>query len=199
MLWERVRAKLCTNRAELRFCARNTVAGVLAFTISQLLATPLHGLWIVLTSVLVTQMSAGASLRATLQYLIGTVGGAVYAALIGILVPHAPAPAEAAALALAIAPLSLVEAFTPAFRVAPFSGVMVLMTSGQLSEGPIPSALYRIAEVSLGGAIAIAVSLLIFPEQAKRHAAPHDLEAQGKKQSDLNQSIASTDHGSLCD
>jgi uncharacterized membrane protein YccC len=170
MFWIRTRIPLSAYRAELRFCLRNATAGVVAFAISQLFTIPRHGLWVVLTSVLVTQLCAGGSLRATLQYLIGTVGGAVYAALIGILVPHVTPFAEAAALALAIAPLSLVEAFTPTFRVAPFSGVMVLMMSSQLNEEPIASALYRIFEVALGGAVAVAVSLLIFPERARETA-----------------------------
>jgi uncharacterized membrane protein YccC len=167
MGWNDVRVILGAYRAQLRFCVRNTLAGVFAFAISQVFTIPLHGLWVVLTSVLVTQLSAGRSLRATLQYLIGTVGGAIYAAMVGILVPHATALGDATALALAIAPLSFVEALTPAFRIAPFSGVMVLMMSGQLSEGPIASALYRIFEVALGGAVAVTVSLLIFPERAR--------------------------------
>jgi uncharacterized membrane protein YccC len=192
---KRIWAWLGAHRAELRFCLRNTIAGVLAFAISQLFTTPLHGLWVVLTAVLVTQMSAGRSLRATLQYLIGTVGGAIYAAMVGILVPHVTPVGEAAALALAIAPLSLVEAFTPTFRIAPFSSVMVLMMSSRLSEGPFASALYRIFEVALGGAVAVVVSLLIFPERAR---VPHILRSQ-KKQSELNQSIAGTDHGNRCD
>jgi uncharacterized membrane protein YccC len=188
MFWKRARGRLSTYRAELRFCLRNSIAGVLAFIVSQLFTIPLHGLWVVLTSVLVTQLCAGGSLRATLQYIIGTVGGAVYAALIGILIPRATPVAEAAALVLAIAPLSLVEAFTPTFRVAPFSGVMVLMMSGQLNEGPIASALYRIFEVALGGAVAVAVSLLIFPESAGRSAnsldAPVDLRSQERSKPD---------------
>jgi len=183
MFWKRISAKLNDYRGELRFCVRNTTAGVLAFAISQFLSIPLHGLWVVLTSVVVTQMCVDRSLQATFQYLVGTVGGAAYAAVIGILVPHATPFGKAAALTLAIAPLSLAEAFTPTFRIAPFSGVMVLMMSGQLDEGPIASALYRIFEVALGGAVAIAVSLVIFPERARRSPtsvpAPNDL---GSKQ-----------------
>jgi len=42
----------------------------------------------------------------------------------------------------------------------------VLLISGQLNEGPIESALYRTFEVALGGAVAVAVSLLVFPQRA---------------------------------
>ena len=62
----------------------------------------------ILTAIVVTQMSAGGSLRATLEYIIGTVGGAIYAAIIGVLIPHGTPLAEAGVLALAIAPLALI-------------------------------------------------------------------------------------------
>ena len=63
--------------------------------------------------------SAGVSLRATLQYTaVMAESGAVYAAIIGILIPHGSALSEAGILALAIAPLGLIAAFNPNFRVA---------------------------------------------------------------------------------
>ena len=164
--WKRIRAELNAHRPELRFCLRSTVAGLVAFAISQVLAIPLHGLWVVLTAVVVTQVSTGGSLRATFDYVVGTVGGAVYAGVIGLLVPHATPLTQGAALALTIAPLALLAAFNPSFRVAPFSAVLVLLISGQLNEGPIESALYRTFEVALGGAVAVAVSLLVFPQRA---------------------------------
>jgi uncharacterized membrane protein YccC len=123
---------------------------------------------VVLTAVVVTEMSAGGSLRATVEYMIGTFGGAVYAAITGLLIPHTTAIAQGGVLALTIAPLALAAALNPNFRVAPFSAVLVLLISGQLSEGPIESALYRVAEVALGGVIAVTVSLLVLPERAHR-------------------------------
>jgi uncharacterized membrane protein YccC len=153
-------------RARLRFCLRTTIAAVLAFAIAQFLTIPLHGLWVVLTAVVVIQMSVGGSLRATAEYVIGTFGGAVYASAVGILVPHTTTLALAGVLALAIAPLAYAAAVNPSFRVAPFTAAIVLLVSTQLGEGPIESAVYRLLEVILGGAVAIAVSLLVFPERA---------------------------------
>ena len=154
-------------KAQLRFCLRMTVAGVSAFAVAQVLEFPLHGLWVVLTAVVVTQMSVGGSLRATVEYVVGTVGGAVYAGLLGVLVPQPPTPiAQGIALALAIAPLALAAALHPSFRVAPFSAVLVLLISGQLGGGPIESAVMRASEVALGGAIALIVSLLVFSQRA---------------------------------
>jgi uncharacterized membrane protein YccC len=164
--WKKAWAKLNAHRAKLRFCLRTTVAGLLAFAIAQLTSIPLNGLWVVLTAVVVSQMSIGGSLRATLEYIIGTVGGAIYAGVIGVLIPHPSPIALGGILAVTIAPLALAAAFNANFRVAPFSAVLVLMISGQLGEGPVESAIYRTLEVALGGAIAVAVSVFVFPERA---------------------------------
>jgi uncharacterized membrane protein YccC len=162
----RFRETIVRYRSQLRFSMRMTGAGLLALVVAQSLALPLHGLWVVLTAVVVTQMSVGGSLRATVEYIIGTLGGAIYAAIIGVLVPHATPIAQISILALTIAPLAFAAAMNPNFRVAPFSAVLVLLLSGQLGEGPIESAFTRFLEVALGGAIALAVSLLVFSQRA---------------------------------
>ena len=164
--WKHVREIVSAYRSQLRFSLRMTAAGLVALIVAQSLTLPLHGLWVVLTAVVVTQMSVGGSLRATIEYTIGTLGGAIYAAAIGVLVPHAGAIAQGSVLALTIAPLAFVAAINPNFRVAPFSAVLVLLLSGQLGEGPIESAFTRFLEVALGGAIAIIVSLLVFSQRA---------------------------------
>ena len=143
-----------------------TLVVLLAFAVSQMLTIPLHGLWVVLTAVVVTQMSAGGSLRATGEYMIGTLSGVVYAGALGVLIPHTTAIEEGGLLALTIAPLALMAAIKPSFRVAPFTAVLVLLISGQLGQGPIESALNRLLEVALGGMIAMAVSLLVLPQRA---------------------------------
>jgi len=163
---QRLRTVVRASLPRWRFCVRMTASGLTAFVAAQALHIPLNGLWVILTALVVTQMSAGGSMRATLEYIIGTVGGAVYGGLIGALVPHATPLAEAAVLALAVAPLALLASFNPNFRVAPFSAVLVIMIAGQFGEGPVESAITRTAEVVLGGLIAVVVSVLIFPEHA---------------------------------
>jgi uncharacterized membrane protein YccC len=122
----------------------------------------------VLTAVVVTQVSVGGSLRATLDYVVGTLAGAVYAAAVGLLVPHVTALGQAGALTLAVAPLALAAALRPSFRVAPFSAVLVLLIGGALGENPVMSAVVRVLEVALGGAVAAAVSMLVFPERVHK-------------------------------
>jgi uncharacterized membrane protein YccC len=156
--------------ARWRFCLRMTVAAVSAFALAQILTMPLHGLWAVLTAVAVTQMSVGGSLRATGEYVLGTVGGAIYASAVGVFVPHATVLALAGALAIAVAPLALAAALRPSFRVAPFTALIVLLISSQFGEGPIESGFYRVLEVTLGGLVAVVVSLVVFPGRANRLA-----------------------------
>src|SRR6478736_5499895 len=45
-------------------------------------------------------------------------------------------------------------------------GAIVLLIAGQVGEGPIESALYRLLEVALGGGVAVVVSLLVLPQRA---------------------------------
>ena len=157
------RARLSPYRAQLRFCLRMTAAALLAFALAQIWNIPLNGLWAVLTAVVVTQMSVGGSLHATTEYVLGTISGAIYAAAIGVLIPHTTTLALAGVLALTIAPLAFAAAVNPSFRSAPFTGAIVLLIAGQVGEGPIESALYRLLEVALGGGVAVVVSLLVLP------------------------------------
>ena len=99
-----------------------TVAAVLAFALAQVWNLPLHGLWAVLTAVVLTQISVGGSLHATTEYVMGTIAGAIYAGGVGVLVPHTTTIALAGVLALTIAPLAYAAAVKPSFRVASFTG-----------------------------------------------------------------------------
>lgn len=175
-IWRRVRDQLRAHRAKWRFCLRVTVAGSLALAVVNRFDFPLHGLWAVLTAIVVTQTSVGGSLRATIEYMIGTLVGAIYAGALGVLVPHATAAAQALVLALAVAPLALAASINPSFRVAPFSAVLVLLIGADFGESPIRSAATRVAEVFLGGVVAVAVSVLVLPERANRLG----LEAAGR-------------------
>src|SRR5271154_2037767 len=100
----RIGALFSASKPRWRFCVRMTVSGLAAFAVAQALQVPLHGLWVIITAIVVTQMSAGGSVRATLEYIIGTVGGAIYGAIIGVVVPHNTPLMQAVILVLAIAP-----------------------------------------------------------------------------------------------
>jgi Fusaric acid resistance protein-like len=153
-----------------RFALRMTVAAVGAFFLGRVLAVPLHGIWAVLTAVIVTQASVGGSIGASLNYVLGTLVGAIYASFVALLIPHTTQLATAGVLALSIAPLAYAAALSNVFRVAPFTAVIVLLLAGQFGQGPLAAAATRLLEVVLGGAVAVLVSLVLFPEQAYRRA-----------------------------
>jgi uncharacterized membrane protein YccC len=171
-LWDRIVRCFRLYAAPLRFSLRFALAASLAYAVAGLLNFPLHGLWAVLTAVMVTQMSVGASVRATAEYVVGTFGGVVYASALALLIPHHSPIALGGLLALTMAPLAFASALSPRFRVAPFTGALVLLIAGEFGEGPVETAMLRVVEVILGGAIAVTVSLLVLPERA------HELERE---------------------
>src|SRR5216683_1433808 len=144
--WGRLRAWSASHDAELRLCVRSTTAAVLTLAVSQLLHLPI-ALWAVLTAVILTQISVGRSLKASMDYLITTLGGAIYAGAIGALVPHDNQFAVFAALAIALAPAVLLAALYPRFSAAPFTAVMVFFAPTITHTGPIAAAFERVIEV----------------------------------------------------
>src|SRR5258708_17078851 len=103
---QRISRLLRSGRGQLALAFRVTVAAAGAYAI----ATAIHlrlPLWAVLTSLIVTQMSVGRSLKATRDYMLGTVGGAIYGGAISVLIPHSREAGLLAFLVLAVSPLTL--------------------------------------------------------------------------------------------
>src|SRR3979411_2281943 len=105
--WTRLRIQIRDLRPQPRLCLRVTVAALVSFVLGKSLNIPLGGLWAVLTAVVVTQASVGGSLKATIEYLTGTLGGAVYAGVIAVLILPAN---EISHLIALVAPLALLAA-----------------------------------------------------------------------------------------
>src|SRR5256886_6553619 len=113
--WSGLRAWSASHDAELRLCVGSVTGAVLTLAVSRLLHLPI-ALWAVLTAVILTQIRVGRSLKASMDYLITTLGGAIYAGGIGALVPHDNQFAVFAALAIALAPAGLLAAPYPRLR-----------------------------------------------------------------------------------
>ena len=94
--------------------------------------------------------SVGGSVKATIDRVIGTIGGAVAGGAVGYIVPHQSVFSLGVALVIALAPLTLVAALWPSYRIAPLTAVIVLLTPGAQQLGPVDSAIYRIVEITLG-------------------------------------------------
>jgi uncharacterized membrane protein YccC len=163
--WKSLRRQVWEHRGNLRLAVRVTTAALLGFVVAHLLDVPLP-LWTVLTAVILTQVSFGSSVRATINYLLGTISGAIYAGVLATLVPHTTEIAVIAVLALTVAPLALLAAIYPSFSAATFTGVLVVLLPGLTHTGPAGSALYRVIEVTVGGVTALVVSLVL-PTRAR--------------------------------
>jgi uncharacterized membrane protein YccC len=164
--WTSLVALSQEHKGQVGLSLRVTVAAVLGLTLSLLLNVPLP-LWTVLTAVILTQVTFGRSVKATIDYVIGTLCGAIYGGAIATLIPHTNEFALIVVLAITVAPLALLGAINPSFTAATFTGVLVVLVPSIAHVGPIQSALYRMIEVTVGGVTAVAVSLLVFPARAR--------------------------------
>jgi uncharacterized membrane protein YccC len=164
--WTSLVALAQKHKGQVGLSLRVTVAAVLGLTLSLVLNVPLP-LWTVLTAVILTQVTFGRSVKATIDYVIGTLCGAVYAGAIATLIPHNNEFALIAVLALTVAPLALLGAINPSFSAATFTGVLVVLVPAISHVGPIQSAVYRVIEVAVGGFTAVVVSLVVFPARAR--------------------------------
>jgi len=168
-LWRLLRAFFRRQRVRLTLALRVTTAAALALAVAQGLGLPLP-LWAVLTAVIVTQVSVGRSLKSAVDYLLGTLGGALYGGAIGVFIPHSHELALLAVLALAVAPLATVAAFYPGLAAAPITAIIVLLVPSMTQVTPFASALDRVLEVVVGGCVGFAVSFLLLPTRAQLQA-----------------------------
>ena len=160
-LWGRFRSR----KAQLGLAVRVTVAafGALAIATALNLMLPL---WAVLTSLIVTQLSVGRSLKATRDYMFGTVGGAIYGGALAVLIPHSGEAGLLSLLVLAVAPLAFLAAINPGMNAATVTAVIVLLVPTISHGSPLDSAIDRVLEVTVGAVTGLLVSFLVLPSRA---------------------------------
>src|SRR6202795_4396846 len=164
-LLKRLSALMRSRKAQLALAVRVTVAAFAALAIALALDLMLP-LWAVLTSLIVTQMSVGRSLKATRDYMFGTVGGAIYGGALAVLVPHSGEGALLALLVLAVAPLAFIAAINPSLNAATVTAVIVLLVPTLNHANPLASAVDRVLEVAVGAITGLAVSFFVLPSRA---------------------------------
>lgn len=157
--------RLRSRKAQLALAVRVTVAAIVAYATATALGLLLP-LWAVLTSLIVTQMSVGRSLKATRDYMFGTIGGAIYGGAIAVLIPHSGEGGLLALLVLAVAPLAFIAALNPSLNAATVTAVIVLLVPAMSHADPLGSALDRVMEVSVGAFTGLLVSFLVLPSRA---------------------------------
>src|SRR3984885_9986868 len=163
--FKRAWAWLKSRKVELGLGIRVTVAAMSALVIALAVGLKLP-LWAVLTSLIVTQMSVGRSLKATRDYLVGTMGGAVYGAIIAVMIPHSGEGALLAVLVVAVAPLAFIAAINPSLNVATVTAIIVLLLPTMNHGNPLDSAIDRVLEVAVGALTGLMVSFLVLPSRA---------------------------------
>src|SRR6267378_4017591 len=162
---KRLSTQIRSRKAQLALALRVTVAAAGAFAI----ATALHlmlPLWAVLTSLIVTQMSVGRSLKATRDYMLGTVGGAIYGGAIAVLIPHSGEIGLLALLVLAVAPLAFIAAINPSLNAAIVTAVIVLLIPEMRHANPLDSVIDRVMEVTVGELTGLLATFLVLPPRA---------------------------------
>src|SRR5260221_4440464 len=137
-----------SRRTQLALAFRVTIGAAGAYAIAKAIHLRLP-LWAVLTSLIVTQMSVGRSLKATRDYMFGTVGGAIYGGAISVLIPHSGEAGLLALLVLAVAPLAFIAAINPSLNAATVTAVIVLLVPTMSHVDPLASAIDRVMEVTV--------------------------------------------------
>ncbi len=158
-------APMRSRKAQLALAIRVTVAAFSALAIATALNLMLP-LWAVLTSLIVTQMSVGRSLKATRDYMFGTVGGAIYGGAVAVLIPHSGEAGLLALLVLAVAPLAFISALNPSLNAATVTAVIVLLVPSMSHANPLDSAVDRVLEVTVGAVTGLLVSFIVLPSRA---------------------------------
>lgn len=162
---KRMLGSLHGHKTELSLAVRLAVAAVAAYAIARALHLMLP-LWAVLTSLIVTQMSVGRSLKATRDYMLGTVGGAVYGGAIAMLIPHSGEGGLLALLVLTVGPMAFIGAINPSLSAATVTAVIVLLVPAMNHANPLDSTIDRLFEVTVGGLTGLVVSFLVLPSRA---------------------------------
>jgi hypothetical protein len=163
---KRMHGRLRARKVQLALAIRIAVAAVAAYAVAIALHLMLP-LWAVLTSLIVSQMSVGRSLKATRDYMLGTIGGAIYGGAIAVLIPHSGEGSLLALLVLAVTPLAFIAAINPSLNSATVTAVIVLLVpTMHQGANPLDSAFDRVLEVTVGALTGLLVSFVVLPSRA---------------------------------
>jgi hypothetical protein len=163
---ERMLGMFGARKIQLALAVRIAVAAVAAYVVAVALHLMLP-LWAVLTSLIVSQMSVGRSLKATRDYMLGTIGGAIYGGAIAVLIPHSGEGGLLALLVLAVTPLAFIAAINPSLNSATVTAVIVLLVpTMHQGANPLDSAFDRVLEVTVGALTGLLVSFVVLPSRA---------------------------------
>lgn len=161
----RLRLWLHKSEGDLRLTARVTVAALIAYVLATVLNLP-QGYWAVFTAIIVIQGSAGGSLKAAVDRIIGTMAGAIYGVAVALVIPLDRPEMLGLALLVALAPLALLASLYPMFRVSTITAIIILLNPANPQSGVFEPAVARVFEIGIGSVVGVAVSFLVLPSRA---------------------------------
>jgi uncharacterized membrane protein YccC len=153
------------HRTKLWDTLRMTAAVAVTFALGVALGLS-QSFWAVIAAVVATQSSLGGTLKASFEQFIGSVFGAVWGAAITLAIPHQTPWMLGLKLIVAVAPLAWLTTFSPGFRIAPITAILVLLSSVGITMGPVNFAVERLLEIGLGCAVGLGVTVLLVPAHA---------------------------------
>ena len=142
-----------------------TAAAAVTFALGVTLGLS-QSFWAVIAAVVATQSSLGGTLKASFEQFIGSVFGAVWGGTITIAIPHQTPWILGLTLVVAVAPLAWLTTFSPGFRIAPITAILVPLSSMGVTMGPVDFAVERLLEIGFGCAVGLGVSVLLVPAHA---------------------------------
>jgi uncharacterized membrane protein YccC len=163
---ERLGSTIAAVRAQGRLVARLLIAALLSYALAQALDLP-QSYWATITALVVVQASVGATMGAGIDRIIGTLIGAAVGALAAL--GRYRGVSDLILLGAALTPLAMLAAVRPVYRIAPITAVIALLAGSDLQAPWVP-ALHRVAEISLGSLVGMAVSLVVWPSHARELA-----------------------------
>lgn len=143
---------------------RTAAAGALSFLIAQYFDLP-QGYWSVVTAVMITQESMGATLQAVRDRLIGTFAGAVVGFLLAVFTPSGQR-GTFIGLTISIGWLGIFAARYPSLRIAPMTAAIMFIATPSHAD-VVVSAAHRVLEILVGCLVGVGVQLMVFPERAE--------------------------------
>ena len=168
----RLRDVLSPSSPIFRHAVRVTVATTVAAALGAWLS-PGHAAWVSITTVAVLQPYTGTTMKLAAERVVGTVLGCL------VVVGVAAASRSPLVLALLMFPMSMAAVVTRprSYRLFTFFVTPVFVLIALRSPGDWSTAAIRAADVLLGGGIAVASALLIYPRWEERIGLPGALAA----------------------
>ena len=168
----RLRDVLSPSSPIFRHAVRVTVAAAVAAALGAWLS-PSHAAWVSITTVAVLQPYTGTTMKLAAERVVGTVLGCL------VVVGVAAASRSPLVLALLMFPMSMAAVVTRprSYRLFTFFVTPVFVLIALRSPGDWSTAAMRAGDVLLGGAVAVASALLIYPRWEERIGLPAALAA----------------------